>query len=96
MGGLSLNQPLQLKEIEGTFEDLQGLVGDFFEIVQITEDIVCICNEKGVSTGLGNNFHDDRFGWIAGTCVFTSTKLANYEETKNMWTIAYLKRSRPD
>ena len=69
-----LNQPLHLKEIEGTLEDFQELVGEFLEIVKLTDDIVCICNEKGSSQGLGNNFHGDELGWIVGTCVFTSTK----------------------
>lgn len=69
-----INQPLQLKEIEGTFEDFQEIVGEFIEIVPITDDIVCICNEKGVSQGLGNNFYDDRLGWVAGTCVFAAAK----------------------
>jgi len=73
-----INQPLQLREIEGTFEDLQELVGEFMEIVPITEDIVCICNEKGALQGLGNNFHDDRLGWIVGTCVFTATKNSEF------------------
>jgi len=69
-----LNQPLHLREIEGTLEDFQELVGEFIEIVQITTDIVCICNEKGSLQGLGNNFHCDGLGWIVGTCIFTSTK----------------------
>lgn len=69
-----INQPLQLKEIEGTLEDFQELVGEFIEIVPMTDDIVCICNEKGASLGLGNNFYGDRLGWVVGTCVFTSTK----------------------
>lgn len=73
-----INQPLQLKEIEGTFEDLQELVGEFIEIVLITDDIVCICNEKGLSEGLKNNFYDDRLGWIVGTCVFTAAKDAEF------------------
>lgn len=68
------NQPLQLKEIDGTFEDFQEVVGEFIEIVPITDDIVCICNEKGVSQGLGNNFYDDRMGWVVGTCVFAAAK----------------------
>ena len=69
-----INQPLQLKDIEGTFEDFQELVGEFIEIVPITDDIVCICNEKGAEQELGNNFYDDKLGWVMGTCVFTSTK----------------------
>ena len=69
-----INQPLQLKDIEGTFEDFQELVGEFIEIVRITDDIVCICNEKGSEQGLGNNFYGDWLGWVVGTCVFTSTK----------------------
>ncbi|MDR3542971.1 MAG: DUF3846 domain-containing protein [Desulfosporosinus sp.] len=68
-----INQPLQLKEIEGTIEDFQELIGESIEIVPITDEIVCLCNEKGASQNLGNNFHDDRSGWIVGTCVFTST-----------------------
>ena len=73
-----INQPLQLKEIEGTIEDLHELVGEFIEIVPMTNDIVCICNEKGVSQGLGKNFYDDQLGWIVGTCVFTSTKNSEF------------------
>jgi len=73
-----INQPLQLKEIEGTFEDLQELVGEFIEIVPITDDIVCICNEKGALQELGNNFDNDQLGWIVGTCVFTSTKNSEF------------------
>lgn len=69
-----LNQPLQLKEIEGTLEDFQELVGEFVEIVPITDDIVCLCNEKAELQGLGKNFYDDQLGWILGPCVFTSTK----------------------
>lgn len=68
------NKPLQLKEIEGTIEDFQEFVGEFIEIVPITNEIICICNEKAALQGLGNNFHDERLGWIVGTCVFTSTK----------------------
>lgn len=73
-----VNQPLQLRDIEGTFEDLQELVGESIEIIPITDDIVCICNEKAVLQGLGNNFHDDQLGWIVGNCVFTSTKNSEF------------------
>ena len=79
-----INQPLQLKEIEGTIEDFQELVGEFIEIVPITDEIVCICNEKGALQELENNFHDDRLGWIVGTCVFTSTKDTEFTSLSDM------------
>ena len=84
-----INQPLQLKEIEGTLEDLQELVGESIEIVRITEDIVCICNEKGKSQGLQNNFHSDGLGWIVGTCVFTSAKNTEFTSLSDLQ-IGYL------
>lgn len=73
-----INQPLQLKEIEGTIEDFQELIGESIEIVPITNDILCLCNEKGMSQGLKRNFYDDKLGWVLGTCVFTSTKDAEF------------------
>ena len=69
-----MNQPLQLKEIEGTFEDFQELVGDLIEIVPLTDDIVCLCNDEAEMLGLKKNFYDDRQGWIFGPCVFTAAK----------------------
>ncbi len=68
-----IDQPLQLKEIEGTIPELQELVGGFIEIIRMTEDICCICNEEGTSQGLEKNFYYDPLGWITGTCIFTST-----------------------
>ena len=82
-----INQPLQLKEIEGTLEDLQELVGESIEIVRITEDIVCICNEKG--KGLANNFYSDGLGWIVGTCVFTAAKNTEFTSLSDIQ-IGYL------
>ncbi|HEY8911302.1 MAG TPA: DUF3846 domain-containing protein [Desulfosporosinus sp.] len=79
-----INQPLQLKDIPGTFEDLQELVGEFIEIVPITDEIVCICNEKGASKDLENNFYDDRLGWIVGTCVFTSSKNSEFTSLSDL------------
>ena len=84
-----INQPLQLKEIEGTLEDLQELVGESIEIVRITDDIVCICNEKGRSQGQQNNFYSDGLGWIVGTCVFTSSKNTEFTSLSDMQ-IGYL------
>jgi len=74
-----INQPLQLKEIEGAFEDFQEIVGESIEIVPITDNIVCICNEKGESQELGRNFYDDRLGWVMGTCVFTAAKNSEFD-----------------
>ncbi|HWQ43091.1 MAG TPA: DUF3846 domain-containing protein [Desulfosporosinus sp.] len=68
-----IDQPLQLKEIEATIPELQDLVGGFIQIIRMTEDICCICNEEGTSLGLENNFYYDPLGWITGICIFTST-----------------------
>ncbi|MGC7870980.1 DUF3846 domain-containing protein [Desulfosporosinus sp. SYSU MS00001] len=69
-----MNQPLQLKDIEGTFEDFQELVGDLIEMVPMTDEIMCLCNDEAEMLGLKKNFYDDRHGWIFGTCVFTATR----------------------
>lgn len=67
-----INQPLQLKEITGTLEELQEIVGGYIEVVRITPDILCICNEDGKRKNLGNNFYHDFYGWILGTVIFAS------------------------
>lgn len=67
-------QHLQLREIEDTLEDLQGIVGGYLEMLWITDKIVCLFNEEGKSLKLGYNFYTSRHGWVVGTCIFASIK----------------------
>ncbi len=46
----------EIKEIKGTLEELQNIVGGYIESFPIAENIVCICNEEGKLMGLNENF----------------------------------------
>lgn len=67
-----INQPLQLKEIEGSLEEIQEIIGGNMEIVPMTQGLLCIYNEEGKMKGLGKNFFHDYAGWILGTVIFVS------------------------
>jgi len=67
-----IKQPLQLKEIEGSLEEIQEIIGGDIEIVPMTQGLLCICNEEGNMKGLEKNFFHDYSGWIFGTVIFVS------------------------
>lgn len=67
-----INQPLQLKEIEGSLEEIQEIIGGNIEIFPMTQGLLCIYNEGGKMKGLENNFFHDYAGWILGTVIFVS------------------------
>lgn len=66
------NQSLQLKEIEGSLEEIQEILGGDMEIVPMTKGLLCIYNEEGEKTDLERNFFHDYAGWILGTVIFVS------------------------
>jgi hypothetical protein len=68
----SNNQPLQLKDIEGTLEEIQEIIGGNMEIVPMTQGLLCIYNEAGEIKGLERNFFHDYYGWILGTVIFVN------------------------
>jgi len=67
-----IKQPLQLKEIEGSLEEILEIIGGNMEIVPMTQGLLCICNEEGKTKGLENNFFHDYVGWVLGTVIFVS------------------------
>ena len=67
-----IKQPLQLKEIEGSLEEIQEIIGGDIEIVPMTKGLLCIYNKDGKMKGLENNFFHDYAGWILGTVIFVS------------------------
>ena len=67
-----INQPLQLKEIEGSLEEIQEIIGGNMEIVPMMQGLLCICNGEGEMKGLERNFFHDYDGWILGTVIFVS------------------------
>ena len=67
-----IKQPLQLKEIEGTLEEIQEIIGGNMEIVPMMQGLLCIYNGEGEIKGLERNFFHDYDGWILGTVIFVS------------------------
>lgn len=49
-------QEAEVKEIGEELENLQEIVGGYIECVNITDDILCVCNEEGKLEGLTPNF----------------------------------------
>ncbi|MEQ8156475.1 MAG: DUF3846 domain-containing protein [Clostridiaceae bacterium] len=63
-------EPLVLKEIKGTTEDFEKIVGGRLEVIPVFEGVYCIMNEDGEGTD-GNYYHDD-YGVVVGTVAFVS------------------------
>lgn len=86
-------QNLELREIEDNTEYLQELVGGYFGMVWITDEIVCLYNEDGKSLKLGYNFYTSRHGWVVGTCIFASiknTELASLSDKQIVYISKYV------
>lgn len=46
----------EVKEIQGTLENLKEIVGGYIECFHIFDNILCVCNEEGKLMGLPPNF----------------------------------------
>ena len=46
----------EVKEIKGDLNEMQSIVGGYIEAFNITDDILCVCNEEGKLMGLAPNF----------------------------------------
>lgn len=56
-------KPAYVKEIDGSLESMNKIVGGYIEIVYIKDNIILVCNEEGKLKGLPFNriVNDDRF-----------------------------------
>jgi len=68
-----VNQPLQLREVDDNYRELQKLIGGYFQAIDIGQGVTCLLDEEGRIKGLDNNFFHDKYGWILGNVVFCST-----------------------
>lgn len=46
----------EVKEIKGTLESMQKIVGGYIECVGVFDNILCVCNEEGKLLRLPPNF----------------------------------------
>ena len=46
----------EVKEIKGTLENLQEIVGGYIQCFYIYDNLICVCNEEGKLLGLPENF----------------------------------------
>lgn len=67
-----VNQPLRLIEVENDVESIQKLIGGYFAVIKIREDICCIFDEDGMLKMLPTNYYIDEYGWIVGNVLFCS------------------------
>ena len=45
-----------MTNVSNTLENFQRTVGGYIEVVNITDKVVCVCNEEGKNLGLPKNF----------------------------------------
>lgn len=62
-----------VKEIEGTLQDQQAIVGGYIRPVGLGDSIYLICNEEGVREGLEPNRMIRGLGMITGTFFVTKS-----------------------
>lgn len=46
----------EVREVENDLSVFQEIVGGYIECVNMTDDILCVCNEEGKLRGLAPNF----------------------------------------
>ena len=66
----------KVMNIENTLEAKQKLVNGLIEVVQITDDILLICNEEGKLENLLPNLVFD-YDYIVGDCFFVGDDYEN-------------------
>lgn len=68
----------EIIKIKGELHEMQEIVGGYIEAFNVTDDILCICNEEGKLNGLSPNF---RFNGdvIVGDVFFCSAGEEDFE-----------------
>ena len=73
-----VGQKPEVKEIQGTLEEYQEIVGGCIECFPVFDDILCVCNEEGKLLGLHSNFVLNR-DLIVGDVFFCSAGEEDFE-----------------
>ena len=69
----------EIRDINDTLEELQGIVGGYIEAVTLTSDCVIVCNEEGRLMGLPYNC-DIRGISFVGTIVLLGVKGDSFDD----------------
>ena len=84
----------EVKEINGELNEMQEIVGGYIQAFNVTDNILCVCNEEGKLKGLLPNFvcnHDiicgDVFFCVAGEEDFESLNNEQIEYITNLFNI---------
>lgn len=57
-----VGQAPEVREIIGTLENIQKIVGGYIECFPVFDNVLCVCNEEGKLLGLPANFKFGSFG----------------------------------
>ena len=71
------NKPLEERELKGSLQEYQKIVGGYIETTMLTNEIIIIVNEEGKLEGLPYNFslpHDH----IVGTAIFIGNAMPEF------------------
>lgn len=79
-----VGRPPQVKEIRGTLENIQELVGGYFECFPVFENVLCVCNEEGKLLGLPQNFrmYNDVIVGDVFFCAGVEEEFASLDESQ--------------
>lgn len=67
----------EVREIDGSLESMQGIVGGYIEDVYIGLGVHLVCNEEGKIQGLPTNLETD-YDEIVGNVLFCATDECDY------------------
>ena len=82
-------KPAAVKVIDGTLEEMQGIVGGSIETVPFAERIVCVRNKSGLINDMPFNFSIPPF-FIYGTAFFCGIDGADMVGLDDGWTESIL------
>jgi len=87
----------ELKVVTNEFKDFQKIVGGYIEIVEITKDILMVCNEEGKLNNLRPNLLIPN-DTVVGTVFFCSedenTNFASLTESQIKFVTEFIEKNR--
>lgn len=66
-------RPAYIKEIDGSLQTMQGIVGGYIEVTKLTQGINIVCNREGTLKELPVNMH---LPWLVGDVFLISSEIA--------------------